>query len=273
MIDRIVSQDAPPVFFTVKNCLDRLADPRERRSLLVQPARWCAAPESLVEEEAIRAVDRARAAGVAPADFWDQLGLAALARETLCEATWRGLGLWRDEVTPHVLEAAANFFRPRPDVLDPTTPIEFDHPGYVREVRRHLAGREAELHGRLADACLRWQQLSPPARDYALRHAAEHLQAAGRQTQLRDLLLCYDWLDARLEQDGIWPVLADYALSAPDDAIRRVTEALRRSVQTLTADPEQLPAQLFGRLGDDPQLAVLLDAAARRTRDASGFGR
>ncbi len=92
------------------------------------------------------------------------------------------------------------------------------------------------------------------------------MQAAGRQTQLRELLLRYDWLDARLEQDGIWPVLADYALSAPDDAIRRLTEALRRSVQTLTADPQQLPAQLFGRLGDDPQLAVLLDAAARDTR-------
>jgi WD40 repeat protein len=109
-----------------------------------------------------------------------------------------------------------------------------------------------------------WSQVNWELTDqYGLLHIAEHLVKAGREDDLRSLLLEYTYLRAKLEAAGIAGLLSDLDMLPRDLAVDRVASAMRASAHALARDSEQLTAQLIGRIasGGAPELDSLLAAA------------
>ena len=133
---------------------------------------------------------------------------------------------------------------------------------------RQLTDRPA-LHTRLIDG---WGDLHHLPDGYAWRWAGYHLLAAGRTSQLRDLLLDYGWLQARIAHVGANAVSDDSDRlvasvsrdKPPVDAVWKLGRALRQAAHILANAPEQLASQLWGRLLGDPspELRALLEQAA-----------
>jgi len=103
----------------------------------------------------------------------------------------------------------------------------------------------ASLHARLIDG---WGGLFNLPDIYAWRHLARHLIEAGRKDRLREMLLDYRWLRAKLRAtDAI--ALRDDAARFPDDQdLRYLARALGQSAHLLARDPTALRGQLYGRL-------------------------
>jgi WD40 repeat protein len=132
---------------------------------------------------------------------------------------------------------------------------------YVRRRSADLAsGHERLLTGYRRAAGDGW--LTGPDDGYFYQHLAYHLAGAGRRAELRDLLLDPRWLVKRLHGSGVQDLLGDFeALGvAEDPELRLLRDALRLSSHLLAGQPEQLAAQLAGRLGgfEQPGLAALL---------------
>ena len=103
----------------------------------------------------------------------------------------------------------------------------------------------AVLHVRLIDG---WGDLHRLPDVYAWRHLAHHLIEAGRKDRLRELMLEYRWLRAKLRAtDAI--ALRDDAVRFPDDPdLRYLARALGQSAHVLARDGSALRSQLYGRL-------------------------
>jgi WD40 repeat protein len=124
---------------------------------------------------------------------------------------------------------------------------------------------------------------------YCVMHAPSHFVACQRKTELKQLLLDYEWIEAKLNAGGIADLLADYEISldafskssTPDtgtwfpisvppwrrndtrsserradtceiievESLTTLHGALRLSGHILASDKSQLPGQLWGRLG------------------------
>jgi WD40 repeat protein len=130
---------------------------------------------------------------------------------------------------------------------------------------RRRAGDLTPLHERLLAGYRRaagggWH--TGPDDGYLYQHLAHHLAAAGRRPELRALLLHPGWLTARLRAHGAQDLLGDFGeLGVTEDPpLRLLRDALRLSSHVLTGQPEQLAAQLLGRLGgfEDSELSRLL---------------
>ncbi len=97
---------------------------------------------------------------------------------------------------------------------------------------------------------------------YFFDHLAHHLAAAGRDPELRALLLNPRWLAAKLRVGRVQGLLNDFTApgAVADVPLRLLRDALRLSSNALAEWPQQLGAQLTGRLGgfEDPELARLL---------------
>src|SRR5271157_2953477 len=99
--------------------------------------------------------------------------------------------------------------------------------------------REKELpglHGRLVDG---WGELTKLTNDYAWRRVAWHLKGAGRASELRRLLLNFDWLQAKLGATNPNARIADYNYLADDSDLRLVQSAIRLSAHVLARDQRQ----------------------------------
>jgi WD40 repeat protein len=108
---------------------------------------------------------------------------------------------------------------------------------------------------------------SGPDDGYFFQRLPYHLLEAGRASELHQLLLDFDWLQAKLTAAGPVALVADYELLPDDIELRLVRDGLRLSAHVLARDPEQLPSQLSGRLpaGQGPAVqAVLARARARQ---------
>ena len=86
---------------------------------------------------------------------------------------------------------------------------------------------------------------------------------------LRQLLLDFTWLQAKLSATDANALVADCA-RLPDAApVRRLGQALRQAGHILAQDPGQLAGQLWGRLADDEDgevQALLAQARAQAPR-------
>jgi WD40 repeat protein len=121
-----------------------------------------------------------------------------------------------------------------------------------------LGSRTAEVHRRLLDDCGddRYEQDR-----HARRFRAYHLACAGREAELRSLLLSPSWIGLRVRAGELHALLADCEQLPGDPALRLVASALRLSAGTLARDPAQLASQLTGRLiaCGDPEVTALCD--------------
>jgi hypothetical protein len=134
---------------------------------------------------------------------------------------------------------------------------------YLRDTRFSAKLTDA-YNARLRAYCARWRDvhlLGP----YAVTHYVEHLSDQGTATERRAVLADPRFISTKARECGIDPLLADYALDPPGDAtVTAVGRALRRSRMALAREPDQLAAQLYGRLVGSADAAIerLLDGLA-----------
>jgi WD40 repeat protein len=134
-------------------------------------------------------------------------------------------------------------------------------------MRQYLAEhlpQPAALHARLLDA---WGDLHHLHDIYAWRWVAYHLTRATRLGSLRGLLVDFEWLRAKLEATDANAVIGDFEVFADDEDLRLIQAALRLAAHVLSQAPDQLPSQLFGRLGtfSSPAIQNLLERAKSTT--------
>ncbi len=123
------------------------------------------------------------------------------------------------------------------------------------------------------ERCFAEQGAAAP--DHVLRHLGAYLHDSGAPERLRRLLLDPAWLHAKLRRFGPaawWP---DFALAPRDAGLDTLRRTLDRSAHVLRRDPDQLCAQLLGRLREDaagtpdaPDALAPLRAACRAWRGA-----
>src|SRR5262249_51234853 len=100
-----------------------------------------------------------------------------------------------------------------------------------------LAGAAPARHARLIDVWGDLHQLPDP---YSWRWLPYHLFGAGRHERLRELLLDFDWMRAKLEATDPNSLLADYDVllknRPADEELRLVQGAIRLSAHILARD-------------------------------------
>ncbi|MDJ0806048.1 MAG: NB-ARC domain-containing protein [Gammaproteobacteria bacterium] len=137
--------------------------------------------------------------------------------------------------------------------LDDAALLEFDlktgnirlH-GVLRSFLESLLGDTTALHCKLVNDWLNNPLALPDA--YAWRWIGWHLVQAGQKTRLRELLVDYAWLRARLAVVPLQVVLRDFELLDEAEDIGLVRDALRLSSNGLAFDSDQLRLQICGRL-------------------------
>ena len=105
-----------------------------------------------------------------------------------------------------------------------------------------------ELHGQLIDG---WEDLFDLPDDYAWYWLSYHLMQATQTDILRQLLVDFEWLLAKLEATDINTLLLDfdrYLAEIDDTALRLIQNALRNASHVVIHDKTQLAGQLIGRL-------------------------
>ena len=102
-------------------------------------------------------------------------------------------------------------------------------------------------HSRLLGA---WPEVRRLPHRYAWRWLGHHLLEAGQGSELRALLLDFDWLQRKLDATDIYSLLTDLSCLPGDPALQLLHNVLRLSSHVLVKDKSQLAAQLLGRLAD-----------------------
>jgi WD40 repeat protein len=154
--------------------------------------------------------------------------------------------------------------------LDDAALLEFDlktasimlH-NVLRSYFETLIDSPQELHAKLAERWLRdWGTLRDP---YAWTWIGWHL-SQGRQLQrLKELLLDFDWLKAKIGATSVQIMLRDFDLIDDCDDTKVLRDALLLAADGLSFDSEQLRAQMHGRIerGRSSAIDRLLDQADR----------
>jgi WD40 repeat protein len=101
------------------------------------------------------------------------------------------------------------------------------------------------VHGQLVDA---WGAPRNLPDSYVWRWYAYHLAAAGRQAELRGLLLDPEWLRAKLAATDVISLTADFDRLTEDEDLHLVQGAIRLSGHAIGRDAGQFNSQMMGRL-------------------------
>jgi WD40 repeat protein len=113
----------------------------------------------------------------------------------------------------------------------------------------NLGDKASSRHARLIDS---WSNLHELPDSYGWTWVAYHLIGARRSDALRQVLLDFGWMRAKLEATDPNALLADYdrllAANPKDDEARLIQGAIRLSAHILARDKDQLSGQLHGRL-------------------------
>jgi hypothetical protein len=98
---------------------------------------------------------------------------------------------------------------------------------------------------------------------YIFQQLAHHLFAAGRTTELENLLFDFRWLQVKLEHININALITDYDFLPDNKNLQLVQGALRLSAHILAEDKSLLPEQLLGRLlcFETSEIQALLEQA------------
>lgn len=180
--------------------------------------------------------------------------------EAVLQTFWRPLD-YDVHATHDLLDLLANKSLMRRDTEGRLTlhDLQFD---YVRT----QCGDRSALHNRLVDAYASvcqdgWH--SGPDDGYFFAHLGHHLVEAGRKEDLRNLLLDFRWLRAKLEATNVAALLADFEPFADEAVARAVASAIRLASHVVAISKSELSAQLIARLSwhEHPQIVALLRQA------------
>jgi WD40 repeat protein len=141
------------------------------------------------------------------------------------------------------------------------------HQDYLKSATRdRIEGLHDNLLEGYREKCAGWA--TGPNDGYFFQRLPWHLAQAGHHEELRDLLLQYEWIKAKLAATDAPAALADFALTTDSDTAV-VGGALLRATHAIGRDPQQLPGQIVGRLRDvdRPRITSMVTAA----RDERGF--
>jgi WD40 repeat protein len=100
---------------------------------------------------------------------------------------------------------------------------------------------------------------------YGLQYLPSHLNGAGLTGKLRELLLDFNWLQAKLTALDVNSVLSDFKFLPGDAELDLVKGAIRLAAHNLSTEKTQLAGQLLGRLlgHDSKAIQALLDQASQ----------
>jgi WD40 repeat protein len=107
-----------------------------------------------------------------------------------------------------------------------------------------------------------------PNDGYFFQHLAYHLSQAGKESDLRALLLDFDWMQARLQAADVAGLIHDFDFLPSHEDIQTIQGAIRLSAHVLFRDASQLPGQLLGRLMELglPNIQSLLERMPSRVQ-------
>jgi hypothetical protein len=120
-------------------------------------------------------------------------------------------------------------------------------------VGEYLRNKQKEklplLHSQFIDAfnIEKWADL-PVEEIYLWRYLSYHLVEAGRKTELRKLLLDFDWIRSKLNSTDVHFLINDYDFFHEDYPVEMVKGAIQLSANALSKDKKLLNGQLLGRL-------------------------
>jgi len=139
-------------------------------------------------------------------------------------------------------------------------------------IRQYLIQKRGDhlpqLHNQFLEAYSsdipRWSEL-PAQEVYLWNNLAYHLIEAVRDDELRQLLLDFDWLQAKLDATDVNSLIIDYDHLPDDHTLRIVQGAIRLSAHILAKDKNQLAGQLLGRLQSfkEPEIQSTLEKARK----------
>ncbi|MBD2459114.1 hypothetical protein H6G80_34330 [Nostoc sp. FACHB-87] len=87
-----------------------------------------------------------------------------------------------------------------------------------------------------------------PKDGYFFEQLGYHLLQANRRDEFRQLLLEFNWLQAKLSATNVTSLIADFDIFPKDEELRLVQQAILLSLKAIAKDPEQFWSQLYGRL-------------------------
>jgi RNA binding exosome subunit len=98
---------------------------------------------------------------------------------------------------------------------------------------------------------------------YFWNHFPYHLDRAGKTTELRQLLLNFSWLAAKLDATNIHALISDYSFLPDDTDLQLMQSALQLVENTLAKDKSQLSGQLLGHIvsPERSEIQALLEEA------------
>ena len=113
-----------------------------------------------------------------------------------------------------------------------------------------------------------WSDL-PEEDTYMWRHLAHHLVGAGREAELRKLLLDFNWQQSKLKATDVHLLLNDYDLFPENYPVEMVKGAIRLSANVLSMDKALLAGQLLGRLQSfsDAEIKSMIGEIYRQSGD------
>jgi len=133
-------------------------------------------------------------------------------------------------------------------------------------VREYLMNKQKEklpfLHSQFLEAFKieRWEDL-PLTEIYLWRYLSYHLIGAGREDELRKLLLDFNWIQSKLKNTDVHLLLNDYDFFHEDYSVEMVKGAIQLSANALSKDKKLLEGQLLGRLSlfSETEIKLLLE--------------
>jgi WD40 repeat protein len=200
------------------------------------------------------------------------LGLLAAAREPLAPALAAAVLETGEDEVKAVHRTLPDFLRLR------NKGLIFDHFSIAEWLTRESdegfarAGEYAVDLAASQSALRRWalQQVERGVAHrspYLVRHLAAHLESEDERQRICGTLLLehFEWLQARLDQEGLDAMVLDIQALAPTPDQGLLLAVLRNSANVLRQAPEQLAGHLLGRVGIGLGRNLTIAALARST--------
>lgn len=111
-----------------------------------------------------------------------------------------------------------------------------------------------------------WDDLYQLSSDYAWRWGGHHIIESGEENRLRELLLDFAWIQAKLSATDVAALIKDFNFLPQDRNLQLISGVIRLAAHVLVRDKTQLAGQILGRL--DPGFST---DCARLCKGASNW--